>query len=1345
MDRTMCRHIAGRYSAFALLLLAAAFCRPALAQDAAFRVVEERANGVTIEIDATWNRPLAATLDSLKATTLTSSVAAAIAGGLFSDSDLLTLPSLALPEVRVVSSDFDEVTLPVVLGDSGPLAELITALATPTATVDELGTYRKRAVASLRVQFVQYDAETNTLRRYRRVRIDVAYRDGARPAQQVNALAARALNPHAIVDQSVLADGTVFRIPVTEEGIYRIDNAFLSGIGLNPATIEPNQLKIYGNGGAPVPALNSAPRAADLVENPVFVRGGGDGSFGDADVLLFYGAAPGGWRVGEESGAWEHYVHPFSNENAYFLKISAPAGQRVVAGDFPAYPDADVVDQVDGRLFVDFDDFNWSKQNGSGLTWLSSPINPQGRLDILAGVRPPGFDGGVVAYQARVAIKSNPSALAYFDSGVERLGQAITGAVRPGQETPSALLTTVSFSQTVDAGAGLALAMTLQQQSNSPEAALDWLRVTYPQRLTAENGAIRFVTPLNRAGRYEFLLSGFTAEPQVWDVTEPGAIRPLAVQASGAAYAVQIEVADGTRPRELIAFTESVAQPLEAGQATAVSAQNLHGLASFPRFLILTPAIFKPYADELAAMREADGIPTVVTLIDQVFNEFSGGVVDMRATRDYIRFLYDRAPVDAQRLEYVLFFGDGHYNYRGLGGEQLEMTNWIPPYETDDSLTPDKSFTSDDYFGLLDPDEGVWPYDTFGSPAPRGALVERVDIGIGRFPVQTEADAQVVLDKIKHYEDPVTFGAWRSVYTFLADDGPTGLSGTQNDFDLHLQNADVVADLIQDRYANINVRKIYASSFQRVFRNGFKIPEARDEIINALEEGTLVVNYSGHGGEDGLAQEEIFTREDAEALDNYDRLAIFVTATCSFGWWDLAGFQSGAEALLLNPTGGAVALMTTVRLVYTSPDSTSLNVGLNRRLTQDMFQLDVNGQPRRLGDILRITKNSSVGLQGNNRKFNLLGDPTMRMGFPGYQARVETVNGQSVIAQTAPLRALDRVTIDGVVTDATGQLDPAFEGPVVLSVFDAERQIPVPDQRWLARPYYTVREDLIWRGQVEARQGRFQAVFVVPKDISYSNQPGRISLYAASQSTHALGFTENVIVGGTSDNPPNDSRGPELSLFLNDTTFVSGGLTNANPQLIVKLFDESGINTVGAGVGHELLLIVNGDEAGALDIGNAFQSEENSYQRGAVTWELAEQEEGFNTLSIRAWDVLNNSSTATLDYLVADAQDLVLRNVFTYPNPTSGLTRFVFEHNQASNPLARVQVRIYTLTGRLIRTLETEDLLSGGPFQLEWDGLDEDTDPLSAGVYLYKLRVEMEREDGERHVSEHIEKLAVIR
>src|SRR5690606_30710718 len=379
-----------------------------------------------------------------------------------------------------------------------------------------------------------------------------------------------------------------------------------------------------------------------------------------------------------------------------------------------------------------------------------------------------------------------------------------------------------------------------------------------------------------------------------------------------------------------------------------------------------------------------------VAVVSRIYNEFSGGLQDMRAIRDYFRFLYDRSTDDSRRLRYALLLGDGHFNFRNLGGDsqQPELTNWILPYETEDSFDPDLSYTSDDYFGLLDPEEGIWAWPGIYY----GVSTERVDIGVGRIPAQTLEEAAAVVAKIKHYENPETYGSWRTRYLFVADDGYNGIRPVlENRPDLHTQNSDVVAELIRQQEPAINLRKIYGISYTREFLNGWRLPGARRDLLAALNEGVLIMNYSGHGGEFSLAQEEIFTQSDALALRNLDRVPIVVTATCSFGWWDLAKEQSAAESMLLNPDGGAVALMTTVRLVYTDANINILNVGLNRALNTAMFIRDEQGRPRRIGDALREAKNTNAGLQGNNRKFNLLGDPTMRLGLPPSEATVDAI------------------------------------------------------------------------------------------------------------------------------------------------------------------------------------------------------------------------------------------------------------------------------------------------------------------------------------------------------------------
>ncbi len=1314
--------------------------------------VEMRQLGATAqeqlwEVTATWPLSLQAALDSSSRRSLTPAAVIAATWGRWEVSETVKLPTLAFPQVEIVQADYEETPLPAEGASWTTAAELNL----PPVEVIGLGMERRQAAATLHVRLLTYDEARQVLRRYRRLVVRLRHTAAYVLQEQQRGLAS---NPHLSVTRSVLADGLIFKIPVREEGLYRIDRAVLSEllarVGRSLSEIDPRQLQLYGNGGAPLPALNSAPRPADLIENPVWRVGLDDGSFDAGDALIFYAAGPQGWTYNAQRGEWEHYTHPFSNENYYFLKIGDREGRRLEMQPFPEDAAAQPVTQLVGRLVVDPEDFLWSKEGlaegkGSGLTWVSVPISPAGRLRVLQNATPPGLSAGTVTYRARVAIQSNPAASVQFVSRGQVLATVSAGVTFPDPESPVARATEATFSQALATASPLELEMTLTNPGGDPRAALEWLRVFYPMRLAASKGYLRFFTPPGQAGIFAFVLEGFSAMPQVWDVTEPGNLMRLEVRPTAGGYEVRVAATDPRQPRELVAFTLEAVRTLDVAGARRVANQNLHGLEQYPDLAIITADTFRVYAEELAEHRRREGLRVVVATVEQIYNEFSGGVPDMRAVRDYLKFLYDRAPTEQQLLRYALFFGDGHFNYRGLW-RQPTLRNWVPSYQTVDSYHPINSYTSDDYFGLLDDDEGLWL--DFGAGA---YSAERLDLGIGRLPVQTPEEARQVLDKIFRYESSETFGAWRLRYTVVADDGPTGVAAQQNDLDLHVQNIDVVAEELKQRFPGVDVQKIYALSYPRVFMGIWRIPEARQAILKALEEGTLVINYSGHGSSDVLAQEEIFTKDDAAALTNRDRLAIFITATCSWGRWDMTETQSGGEVLLLNPNGGAIAVFSTVRLVYTSPDSSVLNVGLNRMLNQYLFTPEADGQMPRLGDALRRTKNTRAGLQNNNRRFNLLGDPTLRVGFPARRVVIEAINGQPPSnEQPVPVRALERVTISGYVQNATGAIDATFAGLATLTVFDAERQKPLPYWRYMPAPYYLVREDLIWRGQVDVRNGRFEATFVVPKDILYSNQRGRLSVYAQSSAMHAAGFTEGFVVGGTAANIPDDQEGPEITLYLNDTTFVSGGLVPPNPKLLVFLYDASGINTVGAGLGHELLLIIDGNEARAQNLSQAFRSEPNSYQRGRVEWTLGDLAPGPHTLTVRAWDVLNNVSTASLDFIVSDDRRLELRNVFNYPNPTTGPTRFVFEHNQPAGTPARVQLRIYTLAGRPVRTLDGNETLPTGKLpanlvMIPWDGRDEDHDRLATGIYLYRLRVEIERPDGSRQVAEHIDRVAIIR
>ena len=702
-----------------------------------------------------------------------------------------------------------------------------------------------------------------------------------------------------------------------------------------------------------------------------------------------------------------------------------------------------------------------------------------------------------------------------------------------------------------------------------------------------------------------------------------------------------------------------------------------------------------------------------------------------------MKFLYDRAPTEEERPDYLLLFGDGHFDYRNI---TTPVPNYVLPYESENMFSRTDSYTSDDYFGLLDDEEGVWA---------RGTTSERVDIGIGRVPARTVQDAAAVVSKIQRYEDPATHGEWRTRFTFVGDDQyPNSW-----DRDLHTFNADEVADRAQAQDPAVTLRKIYGPAYTSVTTaRGRRRPLLTEAVRQAIEGGTLVWNYSGHGGPEGLGDEDYMTPELAESLDNPDRLPIFVTATCSFGKYDIPDLQSLAEQILLRPEGGGVAMLTTVRIVYTGSSPTSGdNFGLNIRLTEEMLTREdgtLNGRPRRLGDILRSTKNTPQGISFNNRKFNLLGDPAMRIGLP---------ERRLAVTATPTLTAYDEATVAGQVLGWDGQPDPTFAGEVDVTVFDAKRVVTLEEGACCYTDddgdrvgEYVDRTDRIYSGRASVAGGTFSTTFRVPQDVSYSGEAARVVAYVRGRDgLDGAGETEEAVVSPEAGARPADTEGPEIRLFLNDSTFVDGGTTSPGGLVIARLRDANGINTVGAGVGHELLLTIDGDARTAMDVGQFYAGDLDTYRSGEVRVPLPDLAPGEHTLRLTAWDALNNSSTAELRFVVVD-EGVLVDNLFPYPNPTAGPTRFTFDHNQPPGTEARLQLRIYTLAGRPVRTIDGLDALPTGVLpartvQIPWDGLDDDLDRLASGVYLFRLRLEVPDPAGGSAVAERVERLAIIR
>ncbi|MEO7983738.1 MAG: type IX secretion system sortase PorU, partial [Bacteroidota bacterium] len=729
--------------------------------------------------------------------------------------------------------------------------------------------------------------------------------------------------------------------------------------------------------------------------------------------------------------------------------------------------------------------------------------------------------------------------------------------------------------------------------------------------------------------------------------------------------------------------------------------QDLHAAIATDLLLVTHPN-FLTQAQRLAQLhQQQNGLRTTVVTTEQVYNEFGSGSPDPTSIRDFVKMYYDKfGTIPASKPRYLLLFGDASFDYKD---RIANNTNLVPAYENNFSLDPLSSYASDDFFGFLDNNEDI----------NSGLVNNQLDIGIGRIPAKTPAEAKNFVDKVAAYYAPKSLGPWRNNLTFIADD---------EDNNLHLQDAEIITTTAATVGPVFNQQKIYLDAFlQESGAGGSSYPQAVQASNNQVYNGTLIWNFNGHGGSRRLAEETILDQEMVNNWKNPDRLPLFITATCDFAPYDNPTVNSIGENILLRPATGAIGLMTTTRIVFAFS-----NRIINNNYLQFALQPDANGQYKSLGDAIKEAKNFTYQNSGditNNRKFTLLGDPALTLAFPVLKVRATKVNGiPPTVADT--LSSTEKTIIEGEVTDLAGNILTGFNGNVYPTVFDKPQTVNTlaNDPGSSVTPFQT-QTNILFKGKASVTNGKFLFSFKVPKDINFRFGNGKLSLYAEDGSKDANGYFTNFIVGGAGTNPGTDNTGPEIKPFLNDELFVNGGTSNQNPVLIVKLADSSGINTVGTGIGHDIIATLDNDNKKYYILNDFYEGNLDSYQEGVVHFQLPPLEAGPHSLRIKAWDVLNNSNEAILEFTVANDEDLQLSHVLNYPNPFTTETHFWFEHNKPGLPL-QVQLEIMTITGRIIKSLDrvitTEGNRSTG---IEWDGTDDYGNRLGRGIYLYRLRV----------------------
>lgn len=1120
---------------------------------------------------------------------------------------------------------------------------------------------------------------------------------------------------------SVLNDGEVFKFGIAFTGIYKLDYDFLKNkLGIsNLDNIDPRSLKLYGNGGNMLPERNADARPDDLLENAIQVVGEADGKFDSGDYILFYAVGPETWtyRPGTDTRLTVR-KHLYDRNAYYFLKISAGNGVRMTERESIAatyttaqFDDFQRLEEERTNLL----DFNSSSQ-GSGKRWFGdyfSQTRDKKYSFEFANVVTDSAARMRVEFAGRCDANTLVRATPSGGSTIQKTIGSVTTSNNDDLYARGAVLTS-SFKPT---GNSISVDISYPESAQPSEGWLDYIELNVRRKLDMSGDIMQF-RDLNTIGvdATKFRLSNVN-NTTVWDVTTPNAAVVQRSQDTGGALEFGVETKGILR--NFIAWNGGAAFPVPQTPIGKIANQNLHGLTNYHMAVIYHPAL-EGQAKAFTTHRKAtSGIEVAAVNVNDIFNEFSSGAKDPVALRDFARMLAERDPA---KFEYLLLFGDGSFDPKN-NTDSDDNLDLVPVWETAESFSPIQAYPSDDFFGLLSPNED-------------GSLTGALDIAVGRITARNATEAQSVLNKIIDYDSsPKTLGDWHLRGLYMADD---------EDGNLHINQADKLANESAQKRSWINLEKVYFDAYQQVATSGgARFPDAKAAINANMFKGALIAQYVGHGGPRGWAQERVIDNNDIAGWDNENRYPLVITATCSFGGHDDYSTLTGGEQALLKNQGGAIALYTTVRSVF---------IFDNNKLTdavQAVIFEPINGKPRSIGETLRDAKNNlTIGVD-NARRFTLLGDPSMYLAFPEHKVSTTKVNGKDYnAAQPDTLRALSEAEIEGMVTAEDGSLLADFNGTVTMAIFDKAQNLQTLGQDG-GSPVrtFTVQRNVLFKGSATVANGRFKIKFVVPKDINYNYGRGKISYYAQNGTPlDAAGADDGLIIGGDA-NAIQDDQPPVVKVFLNTDGFAFGGITNDDPKILIKCSDDYGMNVSGSSLGHDLTAVLDDNVVETIVLNDFYESAKDNYKEGSALYPLQNLAPGKHTLKVKGWDIANNPGTGYTEFIVADNANAALAHVLNYPNPFTTNTNFQFEHNLAGQVLD-VQISIFTVSGKLVKTLQHTTANTDGfrVSDIAWNGLDEYGDALARGVYLYRVKVRGTNLEGQQSTAESdFEKLVILK
>ena len=1121
-----------------------------------------------------------------------------------------------------------------------------------------------------------------------------------------------------VLTNSVLATGDWYQFYVEKSGVYKISRSFLQQLGVNTSTIDPKKIKIYGNGGRMLPLSNSIPYPMDLAENAIQIIGESDGIFNNEDYILFY--AEGVDTYNDESQTNNNL---YDTKSYYYVTVQGDDGKRI--------RDMDQSTGTISQNITTFDDYQYHELDlvnivNLGRQWFgeSFDINQEQEFSF-------NFPNIDTTSPIKLMIKAASAAFTNTTFKVTANGQntgTIYFSALAANSSTKFNVASLQNNTTLLTTENIKIKLTYDNNGvPGSKGYLDNIRLFAKRKLQGYGKQFRFQYDLaaSSSGVANYTISSADGISQVWDVTDIYNVTK-AENPSQSSFSFKAKLGE---LRKYVAVDASdYLTPLRTNK-TKIANQNLKGIlfkneqGQFQDidYVIITPTFLATQAEKLADFHRKNPnnkLNVKIITLESIYQEFSSGKQDIAAIRNCIKYIYWNASSSEKRIRYVNLFGDASYDYKN---RIANNTNIVPIYHALNSTTlGESSYASDDFYGLMDSNEGNI-----------GSFFGGIDIAVGRMLVNDALQADEMVNKVSEYHDIKSYGSWRNNFVVIADDSDKTSDST-------LQNRqNNLADGVTSQKPFININKILLDSYvQEASAGGSRYPKARTDLFSAFEKGALVFNYLGHGGEDGLSGERIWEKSDGQNLSNQYKYPLFVTITCDFSRFDNPSRPTAGEYAYWNPRGGAISMITTTREIGQFSAE-----NFNDILAEKLFSYGSN-QYTSIAESLRISKNSNPNSSTNVVFY--IGDPALMLAIPKPKITLTSINDKKDFnEEAATFKSLSKMKVSGEITDENNTPLTTYNGELFTTIFDKTISRATLNNDGNSAPInFNILGETIFKGNASITNGKFEFNFIVPRDIRIPSGFGKISFYAkkTGELENQTGYDTSIKVGGINENAAVDNKPPTVKLYMNDETFVSGGTTNESPFLLANLEDENGINTA-SGIGHDIVGILDGNVNNPYILNDYYQTNLDDYTKGTLRFPFRNLSVGLHTITFKAWDVYNNPITAEIQFMVVGDETMTLTHVLNYPNPFVNYTEFWFSHNRPFEPLD-VQVQVMTITGKVVWTknqiITTEGFISK---EITWDGKDDFGNKIGKGVYVYKLTVKSNLTNTK---TEKFEKLVIL-